>query len=196
MIYVISPLGEGKKRWTWFLQVNLYTLGVCLASTFTGLIVGSLGLTLKLIQLDLPFWIVGILALAYGLKEFDFIRLPMPQRRWQVPISWINQRPFFGSLAYGLTIGAGFLTFIPYAGFYVWTALALVIGDPKLGALLGFVYGLGRAFSVYLIGFLTTQSDQKSVFEMSAFIFSKAQLWHRLSGFLLLVTAIYILTSA
>jgi hypothetical protein len=179
----------------WLLQANLYTIGVLLASSSVGVIVASIGLMLKFVQVNLPLWIVSILALGYGLKEFGLIKLPMPQKHWQVPISWINKRPIFGSFAYGLAIGTGFLTYIPYAGYYIWTALVLIIGSLKLGAFLGFMYGLGRALPIYLSG-LTKSSGNKDIFEISEFIYTKGQLWHRLSGALLFGTGVYLLTSA
>lgn len=53
-----------------------------------------------------------------------------------------------GALAYGLVLGLGFTTIVPFATFYVLPVAALVLG-PAAGAVVGFNYGFARAVPVW-----------------------------------------------
>jgi cytochrome c biogenesis protein CcdA len=94
--------------------------------------------------------VVVAVALAYGLAEVRGTRLPIPQRHWQVPKAWgVYGRSAYAAL-FGLALGSGMLTYVPFAGYYVLLGLCVLGADPQRGALLMVLFGLGRALPVWL----------------------------------------------
>lgn len=193
MIYVIRPQGWGfKKLSSWLYQVSLYTIATVLSSGITGLLFGWLGSVLRLKDITYGLLFVGVVALLYGLKELGYIKLPMPQRKWQVPISWIIERKYIGSFTYGLTIGAGYLTYITHSGFYIWTLLSFFLGSPYIGLIIGGIYGLGRSIPL-IIGGIYIQKNNTNVAAFSQLVFVKGRLWHKISSILLLSSGIMLI---
>ncbi|MGD6964379.1 hypothetical protein ACQCVB_19430 [Fictibacillus phosphorivorans] len=186
MIYVIRPSGGRLKNWlSWLYQSLLYTFAAVLSSGFTGFIAATIGKTLNFDVLDWSLLIVGIISLLYGFKEVGLIKLPMPQRKWQVPISWIINRKYTGAFFYGITIGAGYLTYITYSGFYVWVLLSMVLGNPVYGLLVGAIYGLGRSLPL-IFGGLSLYLKESNVATFSQIVFLRAKMWKIVSSFLLI----------
>lgn len=190
MIYVIRPSGGRLSDWfSWIYQTFLYTIAAVISSSFTGFIAGILGKITGMSSLSKGVLIVGIVSVLYGLNELGAIKLPMPQRKWQVPVSWIIQRKYFGSFLYGLTIGAGYLTYITYSGFYIWILLTFVLGDPLKGALFGAIYGFGRCITLIIGGFVL-HKNETAIASFSQLVFIKAGIWHKISGILLIGSGI------
>jgi len=161
-----------------------------LSSAAVGLTVGVGGLFLKQAHLSVPWVIVSVLSITYGLREVGWLRLPIPQRAWQVPISWVHRHRYWGSLAYGLCIGLGYLTFIPFPGFYIWQLAVLILGDPLLGATIGGLYGLGRAMPVYTSVWLAAGNSFYP--RMLQWTFGNPVIWHRISALLLLALGVIV----
>jgi hypothetical protein len=85
------------------------------------------------------FACVAVLAMAA-----DTVHTPMPARHIQVPKSWYGRYgPVRSYALYGLVLGAGLLTDIPYAVTYTIFASGLVL-PIGLAVLLGALFGLGR----------------------------------------------------
>lgn len=188
---MVRPLGEGfRHRIAWLAQAILYTLGMVFSSAAVGLTVGVGGLFLKQAHLSVPWVIVSVLSITYGLREVGWLRLPIPQRAWQVPISWVHRHRYWGSLAYGLCIGLGYLTFIPFPGFYIWQLAVLILGDPLLGATIGGLYGLGRAMPVYTSVWLAAGNSFYP--RMLQWTFGNPVIWHRISALLLLALGVIV----
>jgi sulfite exporter TauE/SafE len=150
MISVIMPLGQRQRPpQFWLARGVLYVLAATAGGAALGALMGLLGAALQpLVPLPLALALAVALAVAYGLHEARVWRLPHPERQWQVPNSWIVRRPLLGAVAFGLVIGAGVFTFIPFTSFYILLAWQALSGSPLVGALLGGVYGLARALPV------------------------------------------------
>src|SRR4051794_24287336 len=119
MIFVIMPLGKAARQiLAWLLQVALYILASTLGGALTGLLLAWLGSLVGLgsAWLALP---LALLALAYALRELGLLNLPMPNRAWQVPNTWLHRNRLGGSIAFGLVLGSGLFTFVEFSSFYV-----------------------------------------------------------------------------
>ena len=131
--------------------------------------------------------VAALLAAAYGLHEAGVWRLPHPERAWQVPNSWIMERPLLGAAAFGLILGAGVFTFIPFTSFYLLLIWELLAASPVAGAVLGGAYGLARALPV-LAGAWTTARGAP-IAPLHVRLLTAAPGLHRATSGLLLVTA-------
>ncbi len=91
---------------------------------------------------------VSLVALAAGLalaNELGLARVPYFQRHWQVPHSWVAGRGVLPAVKWGVALGTGILTFVPYLSFFTGVLVAVWSGNPWVGCILGVAYGLGRA---------------------------------------------------
>src|SRR5687767_6462330 len=102
MVETITPVVHGGRRGRWAVAVALHAIGASIAATAFGGALGAVGWLL-----GAPWGWVGpaLVALAagvYGAREWFGLRVPIPERRRQVPEWW---RTFFApplaSLLYG-----------------------------------------------------------------------------------------------
>jgi hypothetical protein len=97
------------------------------------------------------FLIAGI-ALLYAAREAFGIPIPIPDRRRQVPEWW---RWTFSAktaaLLYGLGLGVGFLTYVRHGTLVAVSTVAIVSGDPFVGAMVMAAFGLARGLSVAVV---------------------------------------------
>jgi hypothetical protein len=92
-------------------------------------------------------------ALWYGWAETTLRPSGAPGLSWQVPAKWVKRdHPIIGAVVWGTTLGPGFVTRNPYAGF--WLALMLVALNPTgiaglmSGAVVGGAHGLARGTGI------------------------------------------------
>lgn len=91
----------------------------------------------------------------YGVSEILGLRWRLPQRHWQVPQRWGGYgRPLYAA-AFGAILSVGFLTFIPYAGYYLLILLAFAVTDWHWTVLFAVLFAWARvapivAFSMRL----------------------------------------------
>ncbi|MGI8549179.1 MAG: hypothetical protein ACR2PL_00055 [Dehalococcoidia bacterium] len=84
------------------------------------------------------------------------IRLPMGHR--SVPQTWwANYGPSRGAFSYGLILGTGFSTLVPYAAFYGLAVWAFLTAHIAYGFMLGTTYGFARSFPVLLASWETVR---------------------------------------
>lgn len=85
----------------------------------------------------------AVLAVA---RDAGLLRLPLPQRSWQVPQDVLHRSPVRGALTFGAELGSGVRTYVSASAPYV-LALALLIGGVGFGTALatGAGFGIGRA---------------------------------------------------
>lgn len=188
MILVIRPLGEGvREHCRWLLRAGLYAAGLLSTSALVGALFGGIGLGLMTWNIRVPAWTAGVIAFAYAFRELNILHIPIIQRKWQVPIDWVQRHPIGGAWLYGSVIGSGFLTYITYPGFYVWTAVAISSADPRYGAALGLAYGLGRALPVFVPGLLKHVEGCDPFATFSGLILANERIWRKISACLLLI---------
>src|SRR5690348_5315510 len=161
MISVIMPLGQRQRSSIfWVVRGTAYIVASAVAGALVGALVGGAGGLLRaLVPLPVILIAVIVLAVAYALHESGVLRLPHPENPWQVPNEWIVRWPILGAVVFGLTLGAGIFTFIPFTSFYLLLAWELLVANPLAGALLGAVYGLARGLPV-VIGAVATRRGQ------------------------------------
>jgi hypothetical protein len=190
MISVIMPLGQRQRSSTfWLARGASYIVASTVAGALVGAGVGWLG---SLARLVVPFAavlvVVVLLAIAYALHESGILQLPRPERRWQVPNAWAVRWPILGVVAFGLTIGAGIFTFIPFTSFYVLLAWELLLANPWAGALLGAAYGLARGLPVITGAVITGRGGL--IAPIHLIILNASANIHRITAALLVVLAV------
>lgn len=148
MVSTISPLVKVAPS-RWLTGIILFSAGSVVAGLAMGALIGSLGsLVAPIMPEGLGLVLLGAVALIVALIDGGAVRLTVPTPVRSVPQSWWRELgPAGGSLAYGLVLGLGVTTFIPFASFYLILLGAFLVG-PVGGAAIGAVYGVGRALPV------------------------------------------------
>jgi len=149
MVETIAPVVHGDRRASYLAAAAAHVLGATLAAAALGGLLGGLGMVLNAPWGAPGLSLVALVAGVYALREAGVVRVPVPQRREQVPAWW---RTFFSSpvaaLLYGLGLGVGFLTYLSYGTLVAVSAAALASGDALVGAALVAPFGAARAVSV------------------------------------------------
>lgn len=98
-------------------------------------------------------WIfLALLCLGYALHELRLIKMPRPQIKRQVPRRWLYERhPFLTWLLFGLGLGVGVMTFIPFGTFYPVLLMALFSKSPLYAMILMGAFGFGRAIMTLIL---------------------------------------------
>jgi hypothetical protein len=145
MIETITPAVCGSRR-----RQRLALAGFALGAVCASLALGALlGLTGNLLGAERAVLVVAALAVAAAAREAGILRIPLPQSRRQVPERWRAVLPLpVWSVGYGAGLGAGFVTFQPFATFWVACAAAVALARPLAAAVCFSFYGLGRALMV------------------------------------------------
>src|SRR4051794_15088465 len=107
MIFVIVPLGKAASDVSnWLVRVLAYVIASTLGGALMGLGLSVLGALIYLVlpgpTTAWPLVAVGVFALLYALHEARVLRLPTPERQWQVPNAWIRRWPIMGTAMFGL----------------------------------------------------------------------------------------------
>ena len=200
MIFVIVPLGKAAKDVaSWLVRVVMYVAGATVGAALLALVVGLLGAGLHALlpSLGVEFAVValGAAALLFALHELNVVRLPAPQIGWQVPASWMGRSRLLGNTLYGLVLGAGVFTFIPFASFYLLLGTELVAGavDLRAAVALGMVYGLMRGIPAVLGGIAMLRL--RNPVPVSDWLIARLGRWHALNALALLLTGAFFLGS-
>ena len=127
----------------------LSLLSFAAAATLIGVALGVVAFAIARLGTDrISLAAAVVVALVYSTSELLRLGWPVPQRHWQIPQSWgILGRPAYAA-AFGAILSAGFLTFIPFAGYYVVTLLAVAMADWQLSALIMTVFAWARVAPV------------------------------------------------
>ena len=145
MIETISPAVCGSRR-RHRLALACFAVGALSASLALGALLGFAG---ALLGAERAVLAVAALALVAAAREAGLFRIPLPQLRKQVPEHWRAVLPLpVWSFGYGAGLGAGFVTFQPFATFWVACAAAVALARPLPAAACFAFYGLGRALMV------------------------------------------------
>ncbi len=200
MIFVIVPLGKAAPQvinWLW--RVFMYTAGSVVGAALLALLLGWVGQGLHAL---LPWfsysWAVGILglfALIFALKELNILKIRTLQIGWQVPASWMRPSRVLGNTLYGIVLGAGIFTFIPFAGFYLLLMWEIAAGAVSLQAavLLGMVYGVARGVPAIMGGISVLRGEYPV--PLSQWLLGHLGWWHAINGLVLLLVSGFLLGS-
>lgn len=192
MIFVIVPLGkEAPQVANWIWRLFMYTAGAAVGASLLALLLGLAGQGLHAILPGVGYaWATGILgafAIIFALKELNIIRIPTPQIGWQVPASWMRPGRLFGNTLYGIVLGAGVFTFIPFAGFYLLLMWEMAAGAVSLQAavLLGMIYGVARGVTAVMGGVSVLRGEYPV--PLSQWLLNHLGWWHAINGLVLLL---------
>lgn len=155
MIGQITPLVQAAKR-TWVKTVGGHMAGSTLAAAAFGFALGTVGLAISVLGLDLPAGlVVGPVALACAAQGLDLVRWRLPMLRRQTP-SWYTCAfgTVGGGFLWGADLGLGWTTLVIFPGYYVLVVAAFCGASPLLGALVLAAYGMGRALPAAWAGLL------------------------------------------
>src|SRR3954453_917675 len=143
MVETIVPVVHGTR--TWLLSLALFTAGAVTTAGFLGLALGA----------ALPAGgeavaaAVAVFALLEAAAELGLLRLPLPQRRRQVPERWRARYPQpLTALLYGAGLGFGFATYLPVATLPVVAVGVAALAGPASGAAVLAAFGLGRGVAL------------------------------------------------
>jgi hypothetical protein len=152
MVGFLPPLVQEAPLSGWA-AIGLYALSSAAAGTVIGWLLGLAG------DLALPLGpegrtaAFGLLTAACGMIEIMGVRARLPERRAQVPSTWLYR---FGqsraAMMYGASMGSGLVTYITYAGFYPLLLWGMLRG-PQMGAVLLGFYGSVQSLPVVAAAF-------------------------------------------
>ncbi len=200
MIFVIVPLGKQASHiaiWVW--RVIMYTAATTVGAALLALVLGAAGRALHILLPAVAYqWVValfGVLALVFALKELNIIKLPSWQVGWQVPASWMHPSRTFGNTLYGIVLGTGIFTYIPFASFYLLLMWEMAAGAVSLQAavLLGLIYGFARGVPAVVGGISILRGSYP--LPVSEWLIERLGWWHAINGLLLLVIGGFLLAS-
>jgi hypothetical protein len=200
MIFVIVPLGKEASHianWVW--RVIMYTAATTVGAALLALVLGAAGRALHILLPAVAYqWVValfGVLALVFALKELNIIKLPSWQVGWQVPASWMHPSRTFGNTLYGIVLGTGIFTYIPFASFYLLLMWEMAAGAVSLQAavLLGLIYGFARGVPAVVGGISILRGSYP--LPVSEWLIERLGWWHAINGLLLLVIGGFLLAS-
>jgi len=156
MLSSIHPLGERARGNRWAVTVSAFTVGSTASGAVIGALLGLVGSTMRPRE-DLALLVVGSLAVIGGGLDLLGVRVPGPSR--QVNERWIGSlRGTVYGFGFGAQLGAGIATFVVTWGVWVVYAAELLAAAPFRGAVIGAVFGLGRAVAPLAAGWIDRPS--------------------------------------
>jgi hypothetical protein len=148
MILGIASLGEGRRPILERVQLwGSHTLGGVLGGAAMAAFLWLLFTPLRtLLPRDFALALVGLVAVYSVLADAGKVRFW--RRRSQVPAAWYARYgPTQSYVLYGLFLGAGILTYVPYGVVYgAFAAMATLLSLPQ-AALGGALFGIGRTLT-------------------------------------------------
>ena len=190
MDFITPVVHRDRARW----RTALIAYGVCAAISAAGFgaLLGMGGRALVQRPIEYGAAALPVIILVAVLHELGIVRIPWPQRRWQVPSSWRFIEPrWIPSALYGLLLGPGILTYIPVATYYVLVVMAILMIDPGCAAAVFVVFAIAQLVPLYLV------SRGADTFDAAA---ARITTWsghrpllHRVNGVVLAAVAVYLL---
>lgn len=134
--------------WPYLAKLAGYTASLALASMFTGAasaLLGRFGASI----LGEGAVTLAAAAASIGLVGWDSVRpaataCPLSSH-WQVPQGWAVYGSPWYELMFGGVLGIGFITVVPFVGYYVLLIAVMASGSVTMGVIALAVYGLARA---------------------------------------------------
>jgi hypothetical protein len=192
MMDFITPVVHGGRA-GWRLALIAYGACAAISAAALGALLGVGGRALRQ-QLPIEHGAAAlpVIVLVAAVHELGVVRIPWPQRRWQVPSSWRFIAPrWIPSALYGLLLGPGILTYIPVATYYALVVMAIFISDPGCAAAVFVLFAVAQLVPLYLVG------RGAETFDAAA---ARITTWsghrlllHRVNGALLAAVAVYLI---
>ena len=150
MVGQIGPLVQVGMRRT---ALALHVLGGVAGGAAIGVLLGFAGLLLRAAlgdTLDTVFLVAVPAALVYAASvDLGLLRVPQITSERQTPSSWpCSLGHYPGIFAWGLDLGLGISTRIPYQSLLVVPLAALLVGDLGKAVAITAAYGAARALAV------------------------------------------------
>jgi len=151
-ISLLRPTGKGARALVdWLPTFAMHGLGYVAGALILGTLLGALGMSLGFSGFTSGFGlaVLALIGLVYGAHQLDFLRVPYPQRRAQVPHDARQRFPKWvvGGL-YGLSLGLDYLTYVQTPLLYMMTAAAILTGNPVEAIAIIALFNLGRFLPV------------------------------------------------
>lgn len=160
MLGSITPLGERGRGRVWIRSATALTLGGAVGGGTAGVLLGSLGAASnRLLGLDSSTRLL-VLGLVLSCAAMLDLQRRVPTVHRQVNEDWLySYRDWVYGLAFGFQLGVGGVTIVTSAAVYA-TALGIALtASPFGGALIGGLFGVVRAGTVFLGRRVTTPAQ-------------------------------------
>lgn len=150
-ISLLRPTGRGVRAVAeWVPTFAAHGAGYALGALILGTALGGIGALLGFAGWGMTaLAVLALVGLVYGAHQLDFLRVPYPQRRAQVPHDARVRfsKPVVGGL-YGLALGLDYLTYVQTPLLYLVTLAAVMTGTIPGAILLIALFNLGRFLPV------------------------------------------------
>ncbi|WP_328286675.1 methylamine utilization protein MauF [Paracoccus aminophilus] len=151
-ISLLRPNGRGVKAAIgWLPTFAMHGVGYAVGAVILGTLLGAIGALAGFTGFasTVALSVLAIIGLLYGAHQLDFLRVPYPQRRAQVPHDARNRFPkwVIGGL-YGLSLGLDYLTYVQTPLLYMMTLAAVFTGHIPAAIAVIALFNLGRYLPV------------------------------------------------
>ena len=151
-ISLLRPTGRGLRALRgWVPTFAAHGAGYAVGALALGALLGGIGALLGFSGLATGpgLAVLALIGLVYGAHQLDFLRVPYPQRRAQVPHDARQRFPKWvvGEL-YGLSLGLDYLTYVQTPLLYLATAAAILTGNFAEAIAIVAIFNLGRFLPV------------------------------------------------
>ena len=150
-ISLLRPTGRGMRAVReWLPTFVAHGAGYALGALILGTALGGLGALLGFAGWGVAALVaLALIGVIYGIHQLDFLRVPYPQRKAQVPHDARVRfsKPVVGGL-YGFALGLDYLTYVQTPLLYLVTVAAILTGSVPGAILLIALFNLGRFLPV------------------------------------------------
>ncbi|MGI8631021.1 MAG: hypothetical protein ACR2NA_00500 [Solirubrobacterales bacterium] len=152
MVHTLGPTGHTGGPRTTVAAVATFTVGALVGGVATFGALSLLGAALHDARgAGTGAVVAAVVAGIAALAELRGVRI-VPQIRRQVPEHWRRVMPMpVASGLYGVLLGLGFTTFVLTFAVWALAGVAIALGNPLAGLVLGVAFGVGRALPVAVI---------------------------------------------
>jgi len=157
-VNMVFTIAAHQSEYPWWRVSIPYAIGSVVGAVMVGLAISSAGAAFGYLLGPATHrlaatGVIAVAAIALGLREVGRLSFALPQRRSQVNSDaldhpGVSRRMF----AFGLWLGAAFLTYSPYGGLYLLGIATFMVASVPLGTALFGMYGLARALTVIVAG--------------------------------------------
>jgi hypothetical protein len=184
------PVGQGEGRRTGLSVVLVFALSATVGGLLLGAVIGLVSVLFSGVPRP---WLITPVVLLFFATLFQIVgRMgPFPERRRQVPTSWLQAPPWITAAGFGVLLGSGAFTWLHHATAYSVIAALLWLDRPDVALICGLIFGVTRGL-VPLLFRLTVSQRLQAVRLQSLFAGNAAMLLSRLvlaatSGILLVL---------